>query len=48
MWTERDQERRKGDAGVSRAGSVVGREKRRTLVGDVSEYHGFYEGEGAD
>ena len=44
MREERDRERRKGEAGASRAGRGVRRKKRRMLVGDVLEYRGFYEG----
>ena len=47
-WLEWDREQRKGEAVASGAGSGVQRTKRRTLVGDVSEYQIFYEGEGAD
>ena len=37
-WAEQDQERRKGEAGLSGAGSEVWREKNHMLVGDVLEY----------
>ena len=47
-WEYWYRERRKGEAGVSGAGSRVRRTKMRTLVGDVSEYQSFYEWEGAD
>ena len=41
-WVERDREHSKGETGMSGAGSGVGKKKNHTLIGDVSEYWGFY------
>ena len=41
-------DRQKGGASAIGVGSGERREKRLPLVGDVQEYWGFYEGEGAN